>query len=239
MERKRIIIAIDGFSSTGKSTMAKTLARRIGYAYIDTGAMYRAVTLFALDNGLTNGDGTVNETALTAQLGEIAITFNVNPTTGQSETYLNGQCVEREIRSMRVSLMVSQVAKIAAVRRALVAQQQAMGRSKGIVMDGRDIGTVVFPDAEMKVYVTASAETRAHRRHDELVAKGDTSTTYEEVLHNVMERDRIDTTRAESPLRKADDAYTLDNSHMTIAEQDQWLIDLYDKISEGTNDGNN
>ncbi len=239
MERKRIIIAIDGFSSTGKSTMAKTLARRIGYAYIDTGAMYRAVTLFALDNGLTNGDGTVNETALTAQLGEIAITFNVNPTTGQSETYLNGQCVEREIRSMRVSSMVSQVAKIAAVRRALVAQQQAMGRSKGIVMDGRDIGTVVFPDAEMKVYVTASAETRAHRRHDELVAKGDTSTTYEEVLHNVMERDRIDTTRAESPLRKADDAYTLDNSHMTIAEQDQWLIDLYDKISEGTHDGNN
>ena len=239
MERKRIIIAIDGFSSTGKSTMAKTLARRIGYAYIDTGAMYRAVTLFALDNGLTNGDGTVNETALTAQLGEIAITFNVNPTTGQSETYLNGQCVEREIRSMRVSSMVSQVAKIAAVRRALVAQQQAMGRSKGIVMDGRDIGTVVFPDAEMKVYVTASAETRAHRRHDELVAKGDTSSTYEEVLHNVMERDRIDTTRAESPLRKADDAYTLDNSHMTIAEQDQWLIDLYDKISEGTNDGNN
>ena len=239
MERKRIIIAIDGFSSTGKSTMAKTLARRIGYAYIDTGAMYRAVTLFALDNGLTNSDGTVNETALTAQLGEIAITFNVNPTTGQSETYLNGQCVEREIRSMRVSSMVSQVAKIAAVRRALVAQQQTMGRSKGIVMDGRDIGTVVFPDAEMKVYVTASAETRAHRRHDELVAKGDTSTTYEEVLHNVMERDRIDTTRAESPLRKADDAYTLDNSHMTIAEQDQWLIDLYDKISEGTNDGNN
>ena len=239
MERKRIIIAIDGFSSTGKSTMAKTLARRIGYAYIDTGAMYRAVTLFALDNGLTNGDGTVNETALTAQLGEIAITFNVNPTTGQSETYLNGQCVEREIRSMRVSSMVSQVAKIAAVRRALVAQQQAMGRSKGIVMDGRDIGTVVFPDAEMKVYVTASAEARAHRRHDELVAKGDTSTTYEEVLHNVMERDRIDTTRAESPLRKADDAYTLDNSHMTIAEQDQWLINLYDKISEGTHDGNN
>ena len=239
MERKRIIIAIDGFSSTGKSTMAKTLARRIGYAYIDTGAMYRAVTLFALDNGLTNGDGTVNETALTAQLGEIAITFNVNPTTGQSETYLNGQCVEREIRSMRVSSMVSQVAKIAAVRRALVAQQQAMGRSKGIVMDGRDIGTVAFPDAEMKVYVTASAETRAHRRHDELVAKGDTSTTYEEVLHNVMERDRIDTTRAESPLRKADDAYTLDNSHMTIAEQDQWLINLYDKISEGTHDGNN
>ena len=239
MERKRIIIAIDGFSSTGKSTMAKTLARRIGYAYIDTGAMYRAVTLFALDNGLTNGDGTVNETALTAQLGEIAITFKVNPTTGQSETYLNGHCVDREIRSMRVSSMVSQVAKIAAVRRALVAQQQAMGRSKGIVMDGRDIGTVVFPDAEMKVYVTASAETRAHRRHDELVAKGDTSTTYEEVLHNVMERDRIDTTRAESPLRKADDAYTLDNSHMTIAEQDQWLIDLYDKISEGTHDGNN
>lgn len=239
MEQKRIIIAIDGFSSTGKSTMAKALARRIGYAYIDTGAMYRAVTLFALENNLVNTDGSIREEELVARLGDITITFGVNPATGQSETYLNGRHVEQEIRSMRVSDKVSQVAKIAAVRHALVAQQQAMGHEKGIVMDGRDIGTVVFPNAEMKVYVTASAETRAQRRYDELRAKGDTSTTYDEVLHNVMERDRIDTTRAESPLRKADDAHTLDNSHMTIAEQDQWLMNLYTQIVAETSNGNN
>ena len=166
-------------------------------------------------------------------MGDIKITFGVDAATGQSQTYLNGRCVECEIRDMRVSAVVSQVAKIPAVRRALVAQQQAMGREKGIVMDGRDIGTVVFPEAEMKVYVTASAETRARRRYDELVAKGDTAVTYEEVLHNVTERDRIDTTRAESPLHKADDAYTLDNSHMTIEEQDRWLMDLYDQITRG------
>ena len=231
MERKRIIIAIDGFSSTGKSTMAKALARHIGYVYIDTGAMYRAVTLYCLENGLVNADGTIDETQLIGRLGEIKITFGVNAETGQSETYLDGRCVEREIRDMRVSAVVSQVAKIPAVRRALVAQQQAMGQEKGIVMDGRDIGTVVFPEAEMKVYVTASAETRARRRYDELVAKGDATVTYEEVLHNVTERDRIDTTRTESPLRKADDAYTLDNSHMTIDEQNRWLYDLYCKIS--------
>lgn len=231
MERKRIIIAIDGFSSTGKSTMAKALARHIGYAYIDTGAMYRAVTLYCLENGLVNADGTIDETQLIGRLGEIKITFGVNAETGQSETYLDGRCVEREIRDMRVSAVVSQVAKIPAVRRALVAQQQAMGQEKGIVMDGRDIGTVVFPEAEMKVYVTASAETRARRRYDELVAKGDATVTYEEVLHNVTKRDRIDTTRTESPLRKADDAYTLDNSHMTIDEQNRWLYDLYCKIS--------
>ena len=231
MERKRIIIAIDGFSSTGKSTMAKALARHIGYAYIDTGAMYRAVTLYCLENGLVNADGTIDETQLIGRLGEIKITFGVNAETGQSETYLDGRCVEREIRDMRVSAVVSQVAKIPAVRRALAAQQQAMGEEKGIVMDGRDIGTVVFPEAEMKVYVTASAETRARRRYDELVAKGDATVTYEEVLHNVTERDRIDTTRTESPLRKADDAYTLDNSHMTIDEQNRWLYDLYCKIS--------
>lgn len=212
--------------------MAKALARRIGYAYIDTGAMYRAVTLYCLENGLVNDDSTIKE-ELIARLGNVKITFGVDAATGQSQTYLNGRCVERDIRDMRVSSVVSQVAKIPAVRRALVAQQQAMGREKGIVMDGRDIGTVVFPDAEMKVYVTASAETRARRRYDELVAKGDTAVTYEEVLHNVTERDRIDTTRAESPLRKADDAYTLDNSHMTIEEQDRWLIDLYDKITRG------
>ena len=211
--------------------MAKALARHIGYAYIDTGAMYRAVTLYCLENGLVNADGTIDETQLIGRLGEIKITFGVNAETGQSETYLDGRCVEREIRDMRVSAVVSQVAKIPAVRRALVAQQQAMGQEKGIVMDGRDIGTVVFPEAEMKVYVTASAETRARRRYDELVAKGDATVTYEEVLHNVTERDRIDTTRTESPLRKADDAYTLDNSHMTIDEQNRWLYDLYCKIS--------
>ncbi len=230
METRRIIIAIDGFSSTGKSTMAKTLARRIGYAYIDTGAMYRAVALFCIENGLIGADCTVDEAELESRLGDIAITFGVNAATGQSETFLNGRCVEREIRDMRVSGVVSNVAKIAFVRHALVSQQQAMGRGKGIVMDGRDIGTVVFPDAEMKVFVTASAETRARRRYDELVAKGDTGVTYDQVLRNVEERDRIDTTRAESPLRKADDAYVLDNSNMTIDEQNRWLLDLYDKI---------
>ncbi len=231
MGKKRIIIAIDGFSSTGKSTMAKTLARNIGYTYIDTGAMYRAVTLFCIENKLIDNTGLVDETALANQLDSIKITFSVNVATGQSETYLNGRCVEREIRDMRVSAVVSNVAKIATVRHALVAQQQAMGKEKGIVMDGRDIGTVVFPQAEMKVYVTASAETRARRRYDELVAKGNTSVTYEEVLHNVTERDRIDTTRAESPLRQAIDAFTLDNSHMTIDEQNQCLLDLYRKIT--------
>lgn len=231
MGKKRIIIAIDGFSSTGKSTMAKTLARNIGYTYIDTGAMYRAVTLFCIENKLIDNTGLVDETALANQLDSIKITFSVNAATGQSETYLNGRCVEREIRDMRVSAVVSNVAKIATVRHALVAQQQAMGKEKGIVMDGRDIGTVVFPQAEMKVYVTASAETRARRRYDELVAKGNTSVTYEEVLHNVTERDRIDTTRAESPLRQAIDAFTLDNSHMTIDEQNQCLLDLYRKIT--------
>ena len=209
--------------------MAKALARHIGYAYIDTGAMYRAVTLYCLENGLVNADGTIDETQLIGRLGEIKITFGVNAETGQSETYLDGRCVEREIRDMRVSAVVSQVAKIPAVRRALVAQQQAMGQEKGIVMDGRDIGTVVFPEAEMKVYVTASAETRARRRYDELVAKGDATVTYEEVLHNVTERDRIDTTRTESPLRKADDALLLDNSHLTIAQQKDWLLAQYQR----------
>ncbi len=226
---KRITIAVDGFSSSGKSTMAKKLAKHIGYAYIDTGAMYRAVTLFCLNNNLIDGDK-VNVAELEKHLGDIKITFGVNPVTGVSETYLNGENVEHEIREMRVSGKVSLVAAIPAVRHALVAQQQLMGREKGIVMDGRDIGTVVFPDAEMKVYVDASAETRAQRRFDELWAKGNTTVTYDEVLKNVQERDHIDQTRAESPLRKADDAVILDNSHMTIEEQDKWLLDLYNKI---------
>lgn len=231
MERKRIIIAIDGYSSTGKSTMAKALAKRIGYAYIDTGAMYRAVALYCLDNGMVASDGEIDEEALAGSLDRISIEFKVNEETGRSETYLNGTNVEKEIRDMRVSGIVSNVAKIAFVRRALVAQQQAMGKEKGIVMDGRDIGTVVFPDAEMKVFVDASAEVRARRRYDELRAKGDASVKYEDVLHNVTERDRIDSTRDESPLRKAEDAAVLDNSTMTIEEQNEWLYDLYCKIS--------
>lgn len=209
--------------------MAKKLAKRIGYAYIDTGAMYRAVTLFCLNNNLIDGD-TVNVAELEKHLGDIKIAFGVNSSTGASETYLNGVNVEQEIRDMRVSGKVSLVAAIPAVRHALVAQQQLMGKEKGIVMDGRDIGTVVFPDAEMKVYVDASAETRARRRFDELRAKGNTTVTYEEVLKNVQERDHIDQTRTESPLRKADDAVVLDNSHMTIEQQDEWLMNLYNKI---------
>lgn len=229
MDNKRLItIAIDGFSSSGKSTMAKKLAKTIGYAYIDTGAMYRAVTLYCLRNGLFDGDRLDTE-RLEAALPDINITFGVDAD-GKTQTMLNGEVVEQEIRRMEVSSKVSIVAAVGSVRRALVKQQQAMGKQKGIVMDGRDIGTVVFPDAEMKVYVDASPETRARRRYEELRVKGD-SVTYEDVLANVCERDRIDTTRAESPLRKADDAVVLDNSNMTIAEQDKWLLDLYNKLS--------
>ena len=229
MDNKRLItIAIDGFSSSGKSTMAKKLAKTIGYVYIDTGAMYRAVTLYCLRNGLFDGDRLDTE-RLEAALPDINITFGVDAD-GKTQTMLNGEVVEQEIRRMEVSSKVSIVAAVGSVRRALVKQQQAMGKQKGIVMDGRDIGTVVFPDAEMKVYVDASPETRARRRYEELRAKGD-SVTYEDVLTNVCERDRIDTTRAESPLRKADDAVVLDNSNMTIAEQDKWLLDLFNKLS--------
>lgn len=229
MEKKLITIAIDGFSSSGKSTMAKVLAQNIGYAYIDTGAMYRAVTLFCLENGMIDGD-VVDVERLEKAISDIEISFSVNPETGASQTMLNGVNVEREIRDMRVSSKVSVVAAIPFVRRALVCQQQKLGESKGIVMDGRDIGTVVFPDAEMKVYVDASPETRAQRRYDELKAKGDTATTYEEVLENVKYRDYLDQTRDESPLRKADDAVVLDNSHMTPDEQNRWMLDLYNSI---------
>ena len=231
MAKKTITIAIDGFSSSGKSTMAKVLAKNIGYAYIDSGAMYRAVTLYCLNNGIIADDGTVDTAALQAQIADIAITFDVNPTTGATETYLNGKNVESQIRQMNVSSRVSTIAAIPFVRHALVAQQQAMGINKGIVMDGRDIGTTVFPNAEMKVYVDASAETRAQRRFDELRSKGDTTTTYEQVLENVKHRDLIDTTRAESPLRRADDAIVLNNSHMSREEQNRWLLDLYNRIA--------
>lgn len=229
MDKKLITIAIDGFSSSGKSTMAKVLAKNIGYAYIDTGAMYRAVTLYCLDNGLIEGDK-VNTTRLENEISGINISFSVDPETGASQTMLNGKNVEREIRDMRVSGKVSIVAAIPFVRHALVKQQQKMGKNKGIVMDGRDIGTVVFPEAEMKVYVDASPETRAKRRFDELKAKGDTSTTYEEVLENVKYRDHLDQTREESPLRKADDAIVLDNSNMTPDEQNRWMLDLFNSI---------
>ena len=227
MNHKKISIAIDGHSSTGKSTMAKALAKRIGYAYVDTGAMYRAVTLFALRNKLIKGEK-VDEKALKEHLkrGDIVITFR--PTKeGKSVTVLTGKNVERYIRSMRVSNVVSIIAAIGFVRKAMVKQQQAMGKDKGVVMDGRDIGTVVLPDAEMKVFATASAEVRAQRRFDELRSKGDTTTTFEEVLANVNERDHIDSTRKESPLRQADDAVILDNSHMSIEDQNEWLYNLY------------
>lgn len=225
MNKKLITIAIDGFSSSGKSTMAKVLAKNIGYAYIDTGAMYRAVTLYCINNHLINGD-IVDTEKLQKEIDQIEISFGVNQETGASQTLLNGVNVEKEIRDMKVSSKVSIVAAIPFVRHALVKQQQKMGEKKGIVMDGRDIGTTVFPDAELKVFVTASAEVRAQRRYDELLAKGEEA-SYESILENVKERDRIDSSRAVSPLRKADDAIELDNSHMTIPEQKAWLIEQY------------
>lgn len=226
---KNIIIAIDGYSSSGKSSMARALAKRIGYRYIDSGAMYRAVTLHAMRNGMTSADGTVDAEAVTRILPDIKIDFMVTPE-GQ-HTMLNGEDVEKEIRQMDVSNFVSEIAAIPQVRHALVAMQQSFGSSKGIVMDGRDIGTTVFPDAEMKVFVNASAETRAQRRFAELIEKG-TPASYEEVLANVVHRDHIDETREESPLRKADDAVVLDNSTMTIDEQNAWLLDLYNRCSQ-------
>ena len=225
---KPITIAIDGYSSSGKSSMAKKLAKTIGYRYIDSGAMYRAVTLYAMRHGMIDADRVVDVEALTAALPSISIDFRVDGDT--QSTLLNGEDVELEIRSMPVSSNVSPVAAVPSVRHALVKMQQGLGRSKGIVMDGRDIGTTVFPDAEMKVFVTASAQTRAQRRLAELIAKG-SQTSFEEVLANVVERDHIDETRAESPLRKASDARLLDNSHMTLDEQNRWLLDLYNEIA--------
>lgn len=225
MNNKRITIAIDGHSSCGKSTMAKALAKRIGYAYIDTGAMYRAVTLYCLEHDMIKGDE-VSKPRLRRHMPKIEITFKVN-NEGKSETWLNGKNVEQEIRGMEVSSKVSLIAAIGFVRRAMVAQQQVMGKEKGIVMDGRDIGTVVFPDAELKFFVTASAQVRAERRFKELQAKGDTTTTLEQVLANVEERDRIDSTRKESPLRQAPDALLLDNSNLTIEQQNEWLYNEF------------
>ena len=228
---KKITIAIDGYSSCGKSTMAKDLAKEIGYIYVDTGAMYRSVTLYALRNNLFNADGSIREQELQEQMKNINISFQFNKETGRPDTYLNGENVENEIRTMEVSSHVSPIATLAFVREALVKQQQRMGAEKGIVMDGRDIGTVVFPDAELKIFVTASAEVRAQRRYDELKAKG-MEADFAEILKNVQERDYIDSHRETSPLRKADDALELDNSQLTIAEQKQWLYDQYCKAAE-------
>lgn len=228
---KKITIAIDGYSSCGKSTMAKDLAKEIGYIYVDTGAMYRSVTLYALRNNLFNADGSIREQELQEQMKNINISFQFNKETGRPDTYLNGENVENEIRTMEVSSHVSPIATLPFVREALVKQQQRMGAEKGIVMDGRDIGTVVFPDAELKIFVTASAEVRAQRRYDELKAKG-MEADFADILKNVQERDYIDSHRETSPLRKADDALELDNSQLTIAEQKQWLYDQYCKAAE-------
>ncbi len=225
---KKITIAIDGFSSTGKSTLAKQLAKHLGYIYVDTGAMYRAVAFFAMQNNLISVN-VFDKIELVNKLKDIVLEFKFNSKLGFAEMYLNGQNVEKEIRTIEVSGFVSKVAEISEVRSKLVEQQQEMGKNKAIVMDGRDIGTVVFPDAELKVFMTASAATRAQRRYDELLQKGD-SVTYEEVLKNVEERDYIDTHREDSPLVMADDAVEIDNSHLTREEQFGAVLDLVNAI---------
>lgn len=222
--QKKIVIAIDGHSSCGKSTMAKKLAKDLGYIYVDTGAMYRTVTLYALRHQLFEADGSVKAEELKQQMGQIEVSFVLNPESGLPEALLNGENVEREIRGMEVSSHVSPIAALPFVREAMVDQQRRMGEAKGIVMDGRDIGTTVFPQAELKVFVTASAEVRAQRRYDELQAKG-MPADYEDILKNVQERDYIDSHREVSPLRQADDAFLLDNSHLTREEQQQWLME--------------
>ena len=225
---KKITIAIDGHSSCGKSTMAKDLARKVGYVYVDTGAMYRAVTLYALRHQFFTADGAVLEEPLREAMPQITIDQRL--VDGKTTTFLNGENVEREIRSLEVSNHVSPIAAIPFVRTALVAQQQKMGLEGGIVMDGRDIGTTVFPHAELKIFVTASAEVRAQRRYDELLQKG-MPADYDDILKNVQERDYIDSHRDVSPLRQADDALLLDNSAMTIPEQKQWLLDRFHEVS--------
>ena len=228
---KKITIAIDGFSSCGKSTMAKDLAKKLGYVYVDTGAMYRTVTLYAMRNGLFNADGSVKTADLERQMNKINITFKLNKTTERPDTYLNNELVENDIRTLEVSNHVSQIAAVPFIREAMVAQQQRMGKDKGVVMDGRDIGTTVFPEAELKVFVTASAEVRAQRRYDELKEKG-MPADFNDILKNVQERDYIDSHREVSPLRKAPDAIELDNSHMTIAEQSAWLMEQVEQKIE-------
>jgi len=226
---KKITIAIDGHSSCGKSTMAKALARKVGYVYVDTGAMYRSVTLYALRHDLFREDGSIKTEELETALKDIVIEQKL--VDGKTTTFLNGENVERDIRTLEVSNHVSPVAALPFVRTALVAQQQRMGENGGIVMDGRDIGTVVFPNAELKIFVTASAEVRAQRRYDELKEKG-MPADYDDILKNVQERDYIDSHREVSPLRQADDALLLDNSHMTIPEQDEWLMQRFEELTK-------
>ena len=224
----KIVIAIDGHSSCGKSTVAKEIARKLNYIFIDSGAMYRAVTLYCLRNNLIE-NGKVNIPELNANLGKIKVFFRLNAATQHNDIWLNGENVEQEIRLLTVSQNVSPVAAVAEVRHLLVALQQEMGRTKGIVMDGRDIGTVVFPEAELKIFMTAQPDVRAKRRFDELTAKGE-NVSYEEIRANIIERDRYDENRAESPLRKADDAIVLDNSHMTRKEQLEWILSRISEI---------
>ena len=226
---EKIIIAIDGFSSCGKSTMAKDLAHELGYIYVDTGAMYRCVALYALQHKLFLKDGEINIPELEAAMPNINISFKLNKETGRPDTYLNNENVENKIRTMEVSSHVSLVAAVSFVRAALVEQQKKMGKDKGIVMDGRDIGTVVFPNAELKIFVTASPEVRAQRRYDELKGKG-MEAEFNDILENVKQRDYIDSHRSVSPLRKAEDAIELDNSNISIKEQKQWLINQYKRV---------
>ncbi len=230
---KKIIVAIDGHSSCGKSTMAKDLARYAHYVYVDTGAMYRAVTLYALRRGLFAADGSVDRARLEAALPGLRVDFLTDAVTGLPQVCLDGENVERQIRGLEVSSHVSPVAALPAVREALTRQQQLMGQRKGIVMDGRDIGTVVFPEAELKVFVTATPEVRARRRYEELLAKGQPA-AYEDILRNVQERDYIDSHRAVAPLRQAPDALVLDNSALTLEQQRQWLIDRFEERVAGS-----
>ena len=225
---KKIVVAIDGHSSCGKSTMAKSLAAQVGYIYVDTGAMYRAVTLFAMRQGLFDAQGQPDAARLEALVPKIEVSFRLDPDTHLPLVCLNGEVVEEEVRTLEVSSHVSAIAALPFVREALTRQQQRMGEEKGIVMDGRDIGTVVFPQAELKVFVTASAEVRAQRRFLELTAKGQT-VAFEDILRNVQERDYIDSHREVAPLRQADDALVLDNSEMTREEQMQWLLDRFEE----------
>lgn len=227
---KKIVIAIDGFSSCGKSTMAKDLANRINYIYIDSGAMYRAITLFCIQNNYFDSNGILDENKLSKSIESIKVSFKHNHETGRPITFLNGVNVEQDIRTMEVSNKVSIVSALRFVRQAMVSQQQEIGKEKGVVMDGRDIGTVVYPDAELKIFVTASADIRAQRRLDELRSKGDNESSFEDVKKNIEERDFLDQNRTESPLRKAEDAIELDNSHLTVEEQMNWLLDKFNFV---------
>ena len=226
--KKKIVIAIDGFSSCGKSTFAKAIAAKLGYIFIDTGAMYRAVTLYVLEQGAIV-EGVVDQARVEQLLGEVEISFRFNAERGASDIYVNGVYAEDRIRGIEVSNCVSKVSSIGAVREKLVAMQQQMGSERGVVMDGRDIGTVVFPDAELKIFMTADPKVRAERRYKELTAKGD-EVTMEEILENVISRDQADMTRAISPLRRAEDALELDNSYMSVEEQMAWFMERYNKI---------